>query len=61
MKIRVTQTGSMIGQKEPMKRTLKALGLGRISKTRIHEDNDVIRGMVGKVSHLVKVEPVEGE
>lgn len=58
-KIRVIQTGSIIGRKEPQKRTIKALGLGRISKSRIHDDTPVIRGMINKVIHLVRVEEVE--
>ncbi|HOD17842.1 MAG TPA: 50S ribosomal protein L30 [Candidatus Cloacimonadota bacterium] len=58
MKIKVTQIRSQIGRQEKHKLVLKALGLGRIGKSRIHEDNPVIRGMVEKVKYLVKVEPV---
>ena len=56
--IKVTQTKGLIGQKEKLKRTVEALGLKRINHSVIHEDNDVIRGMVFKVKHLVSVEKV---
>lgn len=58
MKLKVTQIKSVIGQKEPAKRTIKALGLGKINRSRLHDDNPVIRGMIHKVIHLVKVEEV---
>lgn len=58
-KLKVTQVRSKIGQKIKMKRTLEALGLKKIGNSRTHEDNAVIRGMVNKVSHLVKVEEVD--
>ena len=56
--IKVTQIKGLIGQKEKLKRTVEALGLKRIDHSVIHEDNDVIRGMVFKVKHLVIVEKV---
>ena len=59
MKIKVTQVRSTIGHIEKHKRVIKSLGLGRIGRSRIHEDNSVIRGMITKVCFLVKVEPVD--
>ena len=56
--IKVTQINGLIGQKEKLKRTVEALGLKRIDHSVVHEDNDVIRGMVFKVKHLVSVEKV---
>jgi large subunit ribosomal protein L30 len=58
MKIKVTQIRSQIGHMERHKLIIKALGLGRIGKSRIHDDNSVIRGMINKVVYMVKVEPV---
>ncbi|MDP8322432.1 MAG: 50S ribosomal protein L30 [Candidatus Stygibacter australis] len=58
-KIKVTLVHSVIGRKEDQKRTVKALGLRKISSSRVHNDTPVIRGMVNKVSHLVKVEDVQ--
>ncbi len=56
--IKVTQIKGLIGQKEKIKRTVEALGLKRIDHSVIHEDNDVIRGMIFKTKHLVTVEKV---
>lgn len=56
--IKVTQIKGLIGQKEKLKRTVEALGLKRINHSVVHEDNDVIRGMIFKVKHLVSVEKV---
>jgi len=58
-KLKVTQIRSTINRKQKQKNTVKSLGLGKIGRTKIHEDNPVIRGMINKVSHLVKVEEVE--
>ena len=59
MKLKVTQTRSTINRKESHKRTIKALGLGKINRSRIHDDNPVIRGMIQKVIYMVKVEEVD--
>jgi large subunit ribosomal protein L30 len=55
-RLKVTQTGSAIGQSPRHRGTLRALGLGRIGKSREHDDNPVTAGMLRKVRHLVKVE-----
>lgn len=60
-KIKITQVRSVIGKLEAHKRTVRALGLKKISNSVIHEDTPVIRGMVNSVKHLVKVESVDGE
>ena len=57
-KLRVTMVKSGIGYAEEQKRTLKALGLGRLNQSVVHEDSASLRGMVIKVRHLVKVEAV---
>lgn len=59
MKLMVTQVKSTINRKEDQKRTIAALGLGKIGRSRLHDDNPVIRGMINKVVHLVSVEEVE--
>lgn len=59
MKLKVTKIRSTNGQKGTHKRTLEALGLRKINSSRVHDDNPVIRGMVNKVVHLVKVEEVK--
>ena len=55
----VQQVRSSIGTKPKHRGTLKALGLGRIGKKRVHADRPEIRGMIAKVSHLVSVEEKE--
>ena len=55
-KVRVTQTGSGNGQKPGQQATLRGLGLNKMGKTRELENTPSVRGMIRKVSHLVKVE-----
>jgi large subunit ribosomal protein L30 len=55
-KIKITQIRSTIERPEPQKRTIKALGLGRIRKSVVKVDTPQIRGMITKVQHLVQVE-----
>ncbi|HZJ88193.1 MAG TPA: 50S ribosomal protein L30 [Sphaerochaeta sp.] len=55
-KIKVTLVRSVAGTLPAQRRTVKALGLGRISSSVVHEATDPILGMVRTVSHLVKVE-----
>lgn len=40
---------------------LKALGLKRINDEVIHENNEAIKGMCRKVSHLITVEEIDEE
>jgi large subunit ribosomal protein L30 len=54
-KIIITQTRSQIKCPKRQKDTLKALGLGRIGKSTVVEENAQITGMVAKVHHLVSV------
>ncbi|MCD4849008.1 MAG: 50S ribosomal protein L30 [Candidatus Aegiribacteria sp.] len=58
-KLRITQVRSAIGRIEVQKRTLEALGLRRLHRPVTHQDNPQIRGMINRVSHLLKVEEVE--
>ena len=54
----VTQTRSAAGTKPKQRATLRALGLKRIAQSVEHEDRPEIRGMIVRVSHLVRVEEV---
>ena len=54
-KIVVKQVKSTIGRPEAQVKIVKALGLGRIGKTKEIEDTPSVRGMVARVSHLVEV------
>lgn len=59
MKLKITQTKSIIDRPKTQKATIEALGLGRPNRTKVHNDTPQIRGMVKKVAHLVKVEEIE--
>jgi large subunit ribosomal protein L30 len=55
-KLRVTLIKSGIGYAQDQKKTLKALGLNRLNKSVLHNDNSSVRGMLDKVRHLIRVE-----
>lgn len=57
MKIMVTQVRSTINRKENHKRIMKALGLGRVGRSVIHDDSPAVRGMINKISYMLKEEP----
>ncbi len=59
LKLKVTQIRSGIGRPQDQRKTLKGLGLTKLNKGVVVNDTHAIRGMIRKVSHLVKVEPVE--
>ena len=54
--LKVTQVRSAIGTKPKHRGTLRALGLGRIGRSRVLPDRPEIRGMLARVPHLVTVE-----
>lgn len=54
--VRVTQTGSPIGRPKDQRATLIGLGLNKLHRTRELVDTPAVRGMIDKVSHLIKVE-----
>ena len=53
--LRITQIRSGIGLARDQRRTVRALGIKRMHDTVEQADNAVIRGMIFKVKHLVKV------
>ncbi len=55
-KIKITQIRSLIKRPERQKKTMKALGLGRINKSVLLQVTPQIMGMVHKISHLVVTE-----
>ena len=54
--LKITQIKSGIGRKPGQKETLVGLGLNKLHKTSTLEDTPAIRGMINKVSHLLKIE-----
>jgi large subunit ribosomal protein L30 len=58
-KIKITQVRSIIDRPKNQKLTIEALGLGRPNWSVVHNDTPQIRGMVRKVTHLVKIEELK--
>jgi large subunit ribosomal protein L30 len=54
-KVKIQLVKSPIGYPKDQKATVEALGLGKMNSVAEHEDNACIRGMINKVSHLVRV------
>ncbi|MCH2326370.1 MAG: 50S ribosomal protein L30 [Rhodospirillales bacterium] len=54
--LKVTQTRSPIGRPNDQRATLIGLGLNKINRTRELEDTPSVRGMIEKISHLVRVD-----
>jgi large subunit ribosomal protein L30 len=58
--LRITYVKSVIGYSQRQRATIRGLGLRRLHQTVEHRATPEIRGMVNKVSHLVRVEEVAG-
>ena len=58
-KLKITLVKSPIGAIPKQRATVEALGLRKLNKTVEMPDNAAIRGMIQRVSHLVKVEEVQ--
>lgn len=55
-KLKITQTGSIIGRIEKQEATLRGLGLNKRHRSKVLPDTPEVRGMIETVKHLVKVE-----
>jgi large subunit ribosomal protein L30 len=55
-KVKITQVRSTIGRPEVQKRTIAALGLGKMNRTVEKELNPAMQGMINKVKHLLLIE-----
>ena len=54
--LKITWVKSTIGKPGNQHKIIKSLGLHRLNHTVVHQDSPTIRGMINKVSHLVKLE-----
>ena len=54
-RVRIQQVRSAIGFNRRQRATLRGLGLRRLHQVVELEDTPAVRGMIGKVSHLVVV------
>ena len=59
--LRITLRKSMIGRPAYQRQVLAGLGLRRIDQSVVRADTPAIRGMIGKVAHLVEVQQVDGQ
>lgn len=58
-KLKITLVRSLIGRPQDQRAVVRSLGLRKLHSSVTHEDTPSIRGMINKVSHLVKVERLE--
>lgn len=56
--VKVTLVKSVIGTKQSHRDTVVGLGLRRRNSSRVLADTPEVRGMINKVSYLLKVESV---
>ena len=54
-KVKVTLIHSVAHRKPTQRRTVKALGLGKIGSSNVLPDNAATRGAIFKVAHLVSI------
>jgi large subunit ribosomal protein L30 len=56
--VKVTQIRSAAGRYAYQRATLKGLGLDKINRSRVLEDTPAVRGMIERVRHLVRIDPI---
>lgn len=57
--LKITQTKSVISEKQNQRDTLRTLGLKKIGQSVVREDRPEVLGMIRTVAHLVTVEEVD--
>ena len=57
-KIKVKQIKSPIGRNKIQRKILISLGLNKINREKVLDENPAINGMIEKVKHLIKFEKV---
>ncbi len=58
-RLKITQVKSRIGATERQIRNLAALGLRKINMSVEHDNSAIIKGMLERVKHLVRIEEVK--
>lgn len=56
--VKVTLVKSIIGTKQSHRDTVTGLGLKRMNSSKVLVDTPEVRGMINKISYLLKVEAV---
>jgi len=59
--IKVTLTRSKIGRPEKHRKTLEALGLKKLHKTKTFKKSPSVMGMINQVNHLLTIEECADE
>ena len=59
VKVSITQVKSTISQTSRQKKTISALGLGKINRTVEKIMTPQLRGMINKVNHLIEVKELK--
>jgi large subunit ribosomal protein L30 len=54
-KIKIKYVSSAIGREQSQKDTIRSLGFTKLNQVREIVDNPAVRGMINKISHLVKI------
>ena len=54
--VKVTLVKSLIGTKQDHRVTVRGLGLRRVNSSAVLEDTPAVRGMINKISYLLRVE-----
>ena len=57
--LKITQVKSRISASAQQRKNLDALGLKKINQSVEHSDSVIIKGMLDRVKHLVKIEEVK--
>ena len=57
-KVKITLTRSPINRKSEHKKTVRALGLRKMHQSKVHELSPSVKGMIDKVSFMLKIEEV---
>ena len=57
--LKITQIKSPIARPDYQERTLVALGLNKLHRSRVLADTPAIRGKIERVKHLLRVEQVD--
>ncbi|MDS1030436.1 50S ribosomal protein L30 [Bacillota bacterium LX-D] len=58
-KLKITLVRSLIGRPETQRKTVKALGLGKLNSVVVQNDTPDIQGKIAQVAHMLKVEEIE--
>ncbi|MFI3318064.1 MAG: 50S ribosomal protein L30 [Rikenellaceae bacterium] len=58
-RLKITQVKSRCGSTDRQRKNLDALGLRKINASVEHDDSAIIKGMLERVKHLVKIEEVK--